>query len=86
MGIPGVSVFWRCAVPPLDFRPPKRHLHPVQLPFSLFLALRFLKPKRTFVSVITVVSVLGVTLGIAVMILVISVMTGFDPLLDAITD
>jgi len=50
----------------------------VQLPFSLFLALRFLKPKRTFVSVITVVSVLGVTLGIAVMILVISVMTGFD--------
>lgn len=50
----------------------------MQLPFSLFLALRFLKPKRTFVSVITVVSVLGVTLGIAVMILVISVMTGFD--------
>jgi len=50
----------------------------VQLPFSLFLALRFLKPKRTFVSVITVVSVLGVTLGIAVLILVISVMTGFD--------
>jgi lipoprotein-releasing system permease protein len=50
----------------------------VQLPFSLFLALRFIKPKRTFLSVITVVSVLGVTLGIAVMILVISVMTGFD--------
>lgn len=50
----------------------------MQLPFSLFLALRFIKPKRTFLSVITVVSVLGVTLGIAVMILVISVMTGFD--------
>jgi lipoprotein-releasing system permease protein len=50
----------------------------VQVPFSLFLALRFLKPKRTFVSVITVVSVLGVTLGIAVLILVIAVMTGFD--------
>jgi lipoprotein-releasing system permease protein len=50
----------------------------VHLPFSLFLALRFIKPKRTFLSVITVVSVLGVTLGIAVMILVISVMTGFD--------
>jgi lipoprotein-releasing system permease protein len=50
----------------------------VQLPFSLFLALRFLKPKRTFLSVITVVSVLGVTLGIAVLIVVISVMTGFD--------
>jgi lipoprotein-releasing system permease protein len=50
----------------------------VQLPFSFFLAFRFLKPKRTFVSVITVISVLGVTLGIAVLILVISVMTGFD--------
>ncbi len=46
--------------------------------FSLFLALRYLQPKRTFVSLISVISVLGVTLGIAVMILVISVMTGFD--------
>jgi lipoprotein-releasing system permease protein len=50
----------------------------VQAPFSLFLALRYLRPKRTFVSVITVISVLGVTLGIAVLIVVISVMTGFD--------
>ena len=47
-------------------------------PFSLFLALRYLKPKRSFVSVITVISILGVTLGIAVMIVVISVMQGFD--------
>ena len=47
-------------------------------PFSLFLALRYLKPKRSFVSVITVISILGVTLGIAVMIIVISVMQGFD--------
>jgi len=46
--------------------------------FSLFLALRYLKPKRSFVSVITVISILGVTLGIAVMIIVISVMHGFD--------
>ena len=46
--------------------------------FSLFLALRYLKPKRTFVSVITLVSVLGVTLGITVLILVISVMSGFE--------
>jgi lipoprotein-releasing system permease protein len=50
----------------------------VKAPFSLFLALRYLKPKRTFVSIITVISILGVTLGIAVLILVISVMTGFD--------
>ena len=33
-------------------------------PFSLFLALRYLKPKRTFLSLITVISILGVTLGI----------------------
>jgi lipoprotein-releasing system permease protein len=46
--------------------------------FPLFLALRYLKPKRTFVSAITVISILGVTLGITVLILVISVMTGFD--------
>lgn len=45
---------------------------------SLFLALRYLKPKRTFLSLITVISVLGVTLGITVLILVISVMTGFE--------
>ncbi|HEV2095498.1 MAG TPA: ABC transporter permease [Chthoniobacterales bacterium] len=50
----------------------------MKLPFSLFLALRYLKPKRTFVSIITLVSVLGVTLGVTVLILVISVMTGFD--------
>ncbi len=50
----------------------------VKVPFSLFLALRYLKPKRTFVSVITIISVLGVTLGITVLIVVISVMRGFD--------
>lgn len=53
------------------------------LPFSLFLALRYLKPKRTFVSIITLVSVFGVTLGITVLILVISVMRGFDQELRA---
>ncbi|MEI8235257.1 MAG: ABC transporter permease [Verrucomicrobiota bacterium] len=50
----------------------------MKVPFSLFLALRYLKPKRTFVSVITLISILGVTLGITVLILVISVMTGFE--------
>ena len=50
----------------------------MKLPFSLFLALRYLTPKRTFISIITLVSVLGVTLGVTVLILVISVMTGFD--------
>ncbi len=46
--------------------------------FSLFLALRYLRPKRTFLSVITLISILGVTLGVMVLILVISVMTGFE--------
>lgn len=51
---------------------------PMQLPFSLFLALRYMKPKRTFQSVITVISVLGVLLGVAVLVIVLSVMSGFD--------
>ena len=50
----------------------------MKLPFSLFLALRYLKPKRTFLSIITLISILGVMLGVTVLILVISVMTGFD--------
>jgi lipoprotein-releasing system permease protein len=50
----------------------------VKAPFSLFLAFRYLKPKRTFVSVITIISVLGVTLGIMVPVVVLAVMTGFD--------
>src|SRR5580698_8724075 len=49
-----------------------------RLPFELLLALRYLRPKRTFVSIITLISVLGVTLGVAVLVIVISVMTGFD--------
>ena len=49
-----------------------------RLPFEFFLALRYLRPKRTFVSIITLISVLGVALGVAVLIIVISVMSGFD--------
>ncbi len=49
-----------------------------RLPFVLLLAVRYLRPKRTFVSIITLISVLGVTLGVAVLIIVISVMSGFD--------
>lgn len=47
-------------------------------PFSLFLALKYLRPKRTFVSVVTLISILGVMLGVAVLIIVLSVMSGFD--------
>ena len=49
-----------------------------KLPLELMLALRYLRPKRTFVSVITMISIIGVTLGVAVLIIVISVMSGFD--------
>jgi lipoprotein-releasing system permease protein len=50
----------------------------LRLPFELSLALRYLRPKRTFVSTITVISIGGVMLGVAVLIVVLSVMTGFD--------
>lgn len=46
--------------------------------FSLFLAFKYLKPKRSFLSVVTLLSLLGVTLGVAVLIIVLSVMAGFD--------
>ncbi|MBR2981797.1 MAG: ABC transporter permease [Kiritimatiellae bacterium] len=45
--------------------------------FPSFLAFKYLKPKRSVASVITCVSVLGVMLGVAVVIIVRSVMTGF---------
>ncbi len=49
-----------------------------RLPFELFLGLRYLKPKRSFVSAITLISLLGVTIGVWVLIVVIAVMSGFD--------
>ena len=45
--------------------------------FSPFLASRYLKPKRTFVSIITVISVLGVALGVWLLAVVIAVFTGY---------
>ncbi len=44
---------------------------------STFLAFKYIKPKRSVASVITCVSILGVMLGVAVVIIVRSVMTGF---------
>lgn len=49
-----------------------------RLPFEMLLALRYLRPKRTFVSLVTFISVLGVSLGVAVLIVVIAVFTGFE--------
>ena len=46
--------------------------------FSLFLALKYLKPKRGVASVVTLLSVLGVTIGVAIVIIVRAVFTGFS--------
>lgn len=45
--------------------------------FSLFLALKYLRPKRGVASVVTILSVLGVTIGVAIVIIVRAVFTGF---------
>ncbi len=45
---------------------------------SLFLALRYLRPKRSFVSVITLISILGVAVGVLMMVVVRAVMLGFE--------
>ena len=44
---------------------------------ELFLSGRYLRPKRNMVSLITFFSLLGVTLGVAVVLIVLAVMTGF---------
>lgn len=50
------------------------------MPFELFIGLRYLKAKRkaTFISIITVISTAGVTLGVMALIVVLAVMTGFE--------
>jgi len=45
---------------------------------SLFLALRYLRPKRSFVSVITAISILGVLLGVGVLVVVMAVFQGWQ--------
>ncbi|MGE9267542.1 MAG: FtsX-like permease family protein, partial [Verrucomicrobiales bacterium] len=46
--------------------------------FSWTLALRYLNPLRTFVSVITLISLMGVAFGVMVLIVVLSVHAGFE--------
>ncbi len=50
----------------------------MKLPISLFLAIKYLKPKRSMVSFITILTMCGIMLGVAILIVVLSVMTGFD--------
>lgn len=44
----------------------------------LFLALRYLRPKRSFVSIITLISIVGVMLGVGVLVVVMSVFKGWQ--------
>jgi lipoprotein-releasing system permease protein len=50
----------------------------LRLPFELMLSVRYLLPRRLFVQAITLISLLGIILGVGVLIVVISVMSGFD--------
>ncbi len=52
----------------------------MKIPFELFVGLRYLKAKRkqTFISLISVISVVGVALGVMALIVVLSVMNGFQ--------
>ena len=47
--------------------------------YELFIALRYLKAKRkqTFVSVITIISVLGIIIGVTALIIALALITGF---------
>src|SRR5580704_1620080 len=48
-------------------------------PFEWMVALRYLRPKRkeAFVSVISIISLVGIALGVAALIIVMAVMNGF---------
>ncbi len=50
------------------------------MPFELYIALRYLtaKRKQTFVSVISLISILGVIVGVAALIIALALMTGFQ--------
>jgi lipoprotein-releasing system permease protein len=51
---------------------------PILKSFSWTLALRYLNPLRTFVSIITLISLVGVALGTMVLIVVLSIHNGFE--------
>ncbi len=55
-------------------------MRPMILPVELFVGLRYLRAKRRtrFVSFITLVSVAGIALGVAALIVILSVMNGFE--------
>ncbi|MDO8445862.1 MAG: lipoprotein-releasing ABC transporter permease subunit [Deltaproteobacteria bacterium] len=52
----------------------------MNLPYELFIGLRYLKAKRkqTFISIITFISMAGVVVGVMALVIVLSVMAGFQ--------
>ena len=52
----------------------------MELPVEYFIGLKYLRAKRkqTFISIITVISILGVTVGVMALIIVLAVMSGFE--------
>jgi len=52
----------------------------MNFPFEVTVALRYLKSRRkeTFISIISLISLAGITLGVAALIIVLAVMNGFD--------
>ncbi len=52
----------------------------MSFPYELFIGLRYLKSKRknSFISLITIISVGGVAVGVATLLVVLAVMNGFD--------
>ncbi len=49
----------------------------MKLPISFKMALKYLRPSKSTVSIINIISTLGVLLGVAVLIIVLSIMNGF---------
>jgi len=47
------------------------------MPFPLFLAFRYLKPEKSLYSIIRLLSLLGITLGVMILIVTMAIMTGF---------
>jgi lipoprotein-releasing system permease protein len=54
--------------------------HTARMPVSLFIALRYLRSRRHrgFISFITLIAVIGVALGVAALIITLSVLNGFE--------
>ena len=53
---------------------------PMHKPLATFIGLRYLRAKRRtrFVSFITLISLIGIALGVAALIVILSVMNGFE--------